>query len=566
MVENQGSEETQGLAIGDTRLALNPPPGQDLRLSYRSEIDGTDQPYALYVPSNYSRKRAWPLIVNLHGTSAGMGTDLVGQMSKNYSSNRNAMFHWAAERHGALLTTPYGRGVTEFRGIGENDVFCVLAEIENKYYVDRDRISLTGLSMGGTASYEMALNHPGFFSAVAPIGAAHSFHWLATNGEHTPFWCIGGEFDRDFVKNGGLECAEKMIDMGFDCSLDLLKTREHSDFAPEVFGSVAEWLLKQRLERHPKEYSSSSLLPMSGRSYWTSLDAIEIPGTVGTLHARIASPTRIHIETDNVSAFSVLPDPELTDLTQPITVQVDGVCIPKGAVGVGQEIRLVRSVGGWISTVLPRRELSLTSYRNNPVANASAEIDMEGVEAPLALWIADAMRVATGADVAMYNRRYYRGLPIPQGVVDEVDLLQCSRPANQELAIAELTGHAIVRILEDNIEVPETLRHNFPLTFGERDLEFLIQPSGFSYTFDRAAPYGERVIQCDIDESKSYRVVLEGQVPERAEVWRRGTMRLADLYPLKYERTNIPLVGALYAHALRTGRIEAPVRDRVREA
>jgi hypothetical protein len=28
-----------------------PPPGQDLRLSYRSEIDGTDQPCRLYVPT-----------------------------------------------------------------------------------------------------------------------------------------------------------------------------------------------------------------------------------------------------------------------------------------------------------------------------------------------------------------------------------------------------------------------------------------------------------------------------------------------------------------------------------
>ncbi len=566
MIDSQSPEETQHLAAGDTRLARNPPPGQDLRLSYRSEIDGTDQPYALYVPAGYDEGRTWPLVVNLHGTSAGMGKEMVGQTSKNYSADRNALFLWAAERHGAILATPFGRGVTEFRGIGDNDVFCVLADVQQRYRVDPERIALTGLSMGGTGSFELGLDHPGVFSAVAPIGAAHSFHWLAANGEHTPFWCIGGEFDRDFVKNGGLECAEKMIELGFDCRLDVLKTREHSDFVPEFFDNVVEWLVQHRVARHPTEYSSSTLLPMFGRAYWTAIDAIESPGTIGTARAQMVDANRIAIETDNIVAVTVLPDPELSDLTRPISVEVDGTDAFDGVVKADQEVQFVREDARWLATLAPRREISLTGYRNNPVADAPEELTMEGVEAALAIWIADAMRAATGADVAMYNRRYYRGLPIPRGVVDEVDLLQCTRPANQELAVAELTGGEIIRILEDNVDVPDTLRHSFPLTFGGENLEFLVQPSGFSYSFDRARPYGQRVVECDIDESRLYRVALEGQVPERAEVWRRATMRLADLYPLRYERTDVPVVGALYAHALRTGRIEAPMGGKVREA
>ncbi len=31
--------------------------GQDLKLSYRSPVDGTDQPYRLYVPSSYTGAR-----------------------------------------------------------------------------------------------------------------------------------------------------------------------------------------------------------------------------------------------------------------------------------------------------------------------------------------------------------------------------------------------------------------------------------------------------------------------------------------------------------------------------
>ncbi|MAG36213.1 MAG: hypothetical protein CL878_08210 [Dehalococcoidia bacterium] len=191
------------LPPGDTRLATHRPPGQELRLSYRSDIDGTDQPYALYVPTGYDGSRSWPLVINLHGTSAGVSPDFVGQTSEHYTADENAAPLWAAEQHGALLVTPFGRGITEFRGIGENDVFCVVAEVQQRYRVDQERISVTGLSMGGTGSSELALHYPDYFAAAAPIGAAYSFPWLAANGQHLPFWCIGGEHDRSFQSGGG---------------------------------------------------------------------------------------------------------------------------------------------------------------------------------------------------------------------------------------------------------------------------------------------------------------------------------------------------------------------------
>ena len=88
------------LPPGDTRLASRPLPGQDLRLSYRSAIDDTEQPYALYVPVGYDGRRSWPLVINLHGTSAGLSPEYVGQTSEHYTADENAAPLWAAERHG----------------------------------------------------------------------------------------------------------------------------------------------------------------------------------------------------------------------------------------------------------------------------------------------------------------------------------------------------------------------------------------------------------------------------------------------------------------------------------
>ena len=244
-------------------------------------------------------------------------------------------------------------------------------------------------------------------------------------------------------------------------------------------------------------------------------------------------------------------------------IELDGQRVFSGRVTADQEVGFSRESDQWQVALAPRRQTSLTAYRTHPIAEASEQLTMRGVEAPLAIWIADAMRAATGADIALFNRRYARGMPIPKGVVDQVDLIQCSRPVDQRLALTELTGRDIVEILEDNLEVPERLRHNYPSALDDPDLEFLVQPSGFSYSFDRSRPHGQRIVSCDLGADRTYQVALEGQVPERAEVWRRCFIRLAGKYPLDHRVTEIPLRGALYAHAQRSGTISA-AKGRVR--
>ena len=103
------------------------------------------------------------------------------------------------------------------------------------------------------------------------------------------------------------------------------------------------------------------------------------------------------------------------------------------------------------------RPYSLTAWRNHPVKQAPQSLDISGTESPLANWITGAMRAATGADIALYNRIYYRGLTIPAGTVDIVDVIQCSRPLVQYLATTQLTGREIAEIIEANLGAEERL-------------------------------------------------------------------------------------------------------------
>ena len=121
--------------------------------------------------------------------------------------------------------------------------------------------------MGGTGSSELALHYPDYFAAAAPIGAAYSFPWLAANGEHLPFWCIGGEHDRNFQLGGRL-VADRMERLNFPTRLDIRAGRGHADFVPEYYDRVIAWLVRQRVRRHPAGYSFSAALPLHGQAYW----------------------------------------------------------------------------------------------------------------------------------------------------------------------------------------------------------------------------------------------------------------------------------------------------------
>jgi hypothetical protein len=195
--------------------------------------------------------------------------------------------------------------------------------------------------------------------------------------------------------------------------------------------------------------------------------------------------------------------------------------------------------------------LPLTSYRTNPIAHAPEPLDMTGTEARLANWITDAMRAATGADVAFYCRAAYRGLPIPAGTVDVVDIIQCTRPFDQFLVTTELSGREIVEILDDNIQdVAAQARRNL-----------LVQLSGGSYTFNRLLPPGKRVVANSFDPAKRYKVVMEGQVVERDT-----TIRLAGRFKkLPHQLTDIPLSLALYGYASLAQPLTARREGRVQE-
>ncbi|MBL9209015.1 MAG: prolyl oligopeptidase family serine peptidase, partial [Opitutaceae bacterium] len=324
-----------GLFAGGSRAQpapAAPPPGQDLRLSYRSEIDGTDQPYRLYVPTTYDGSRPFPLVIAMHGTGGNESSLFEDKRLPPHELMR------VGEKHAVLLATPHGRGTTEYRGIGENDIFCVLADLQRRYRVDPDRIYLTGQSMGGTGAAYLALHHPDLFAASAPLAAAYSFPWLAANGQHVPFWWIQGAKDAGFYLEGVAEGVERMRRLGQDVRYDRIPDEEHAAGLVRVDAAVG-WLVRHRRVAHPAEYLFEVDTPLHGRAYWTDVTDLVQPGRVAVVRARAGGPRRVELQLENVAALTLFPDAKVFDLTGPLAVTVNGAAVFEGALPGDRQLR-----------------------------------------------------------------------------------------------------------------------------------------------------------------------------------------------------------------------------------
>jgi len=141
--------------------------------------------FAVYVPEHYDDRRAWPLVVALHGGS-GNGRDFLWTWVRD------------AKRAGCLLVAPTAVGAT-WGDVDELGLLEILAWARSRYHVAPDRVLLTGLSDGATFTLVYGLAHPDVFRALAPCcGVLHPANFANGNLERArgvPIYLVHGAED-----------------------------------------------------------------------------------------------------------------------------------------------------------------------------------------------------------------------------------------------------------------------------------------------------------------------------------------------------------------------------------
>jgi predicted peptidase len=138
-----------------------------------------------------------PLILFLHGAGES-GTDDERPTTVGIGPAIDAH----PERFPALVVFPQASRGYGWRGFNLAAAVAALDDVEERYSVDRGRVYVTGISMGGYGTWLAALQQPERFAAAVPVcggldrtSSALSFPQAAQRLAPLPQWVFHGDAD-----------------------------------------------------------------------------------------------------------------------------------------------------------------------------------------------------------------------------------------------------------------------------------------------------------------------------------------------------------------------------------
>ncbi len=227
---------------------------EDGAVKYRIEYDHgrTLQPpkvrydYLVYLPRGYEKdpEQKWPTIVFLHGGS-DRGSDLKKVKSNGIPDQiergRNLPF---------IVIAPQCPADKRWETDDWFDSF--LAEIKSRYRIDTNRVYLTGLSLGATGTWYLAMKYPSVFAAIAPVsGRTMQMKYLADsvcNLAGIPLWLFHSLADEIVDMSESIRIARMLDSCGIKYRFSRFDGYSHWRTQWEVYGGddLYNWFLQCR--------------------------------------------------------------------------------------------------------------------------------------------------------------------------------------------------------------------------------------------------------------------------------------------------------------------------------
>ena len=339
------------------------------RMAFESPLDGTAQPYELFVPPAYRGRRDWPVVITLHGYKGNAGDYFRNTfgLARRWREGESLLDHG---RHGTPPTTgpmfviaPMARGQSMYRHAGEVDVLLALADVRERFRIDPNRIYITGGSMGGTGAAYLPFRHPDLFSASAALAGYHDqriredtnhvglsaveryvqahrsdVDW-AENALHLPMLLVRGTRDRP------LEWTRSLVRRleALDYDVEHREPESGHNVWTETYdaGAIFSWFARYTRPTAPSHVRLRTARERTRDAWWLHLDARSRADAFAEIDAHVSEPATVVVTTENVDALTLAAE---TPITQEGTVQlrVDDVSL-EGAL----PLHVSRASGTW---------------------------------------------------------------------------------------------------------------------------------------------------------------------------------------------------------------------------
>ena len=288
------------------------------------QAGGQNYPYLLYLPAQYDddKDHLWPVIITLHGSGeCGNVAKMADMALPRFVASRPQKFPFIV----VAVNTP----TMWYRGKNAAAVLEILDEVAAGHRTDPDRIYLTGYSMGGYGTWELAIARPDLFAAIIPVCGA-GIPAAAGNLATLPTWAFHGALDPNVPVAGS-----RLMITGMKAAGAHARYTEYPSLGHEIWEgvyssmSVYKWLLEQRRPPPPKVIDYTLVTPIA-RSWWLTL-VVEAGAPAAHVHAEIKDDGRINITTTGVGQWIIESKAPPLVPGQAIEVHWNGVPAYKGA-------------------------------------------------------------------------------------------------------------------------------------------------------------------------------------------------------------------------------------------
>lgn len=205
----------------------------------------SDIRYVYRYPEDFTPEKKYPVILLLHGAGS-RGEDPQMLLSNPYFSVTEQLKDFPF-----ITVSPHCSANTWF------DMWERLEDFVRKLvrvpFVDASRVYLMGASMGGYATWQLAMSMPEYFAAIVPI-CGGGMYWNAGRLINTPVWAFHGEQDKTVFVCESIHMVEAVNKKGGNAKLTIYPDIGHASWMPTYANpDVFAWLLEHE-NRNEKDY------------------------------------------------------------------------------------------------------------------------------------------------------------------------------------------------------------------------------------------------------------------------------------------------------------------------
>jgi len=200
--------------------------------------------YYLYFPKDYKseKNKKFPLLLFLHGGGES------GDSLSTLKSNGPPKLIVEGKQFPFLILAPqnpYKKKWWNTRAVAQ-----LLDTIVENNRVDKNRVYLTGLSRGGSAAWEMAVQYPDKFAALAVVCGMTPLPYANWINKELPIWVFHGDQDKSIPISESVNMVDKLKVMGYNVKFTIYEGVGHNSWENAYTNEeLYSWFVKQRKKR-----------------------------------------------------------------------------------------------------------------------------------------------------------------------------------------------------------------------------------------------------------------------------------------------------------------------------